>query len=102
MIYKYYIPNKNIFDSSFYAFLNLTKRINEYISCNEINKKIYNMIETLREEYVEYKKEYTNHKLDSARQKGILRRAEALYMITFYVHRQLINKTDRHRFLIYL
>ena len=97
MLNKYYIPNKNMFDSSFYAFLNLTKRINEYISYNEINKKIYNMIETLRQEYVEYKKEYTNHKLDSAGQRGILRRAEALYMITFYVHRRLINKTDRHR-----
>lgn len=100
--YKYYfIPTKDMFDTSFYTFMTAIKELNEfisYISYNEINEKIDNMIKTLKDEYSEHKKKYTNHELDSNKQREILRRTETLYMITFYVYKRLMNMKDRHRY----
>lgn len=90
---KYYNPTKDMFDSSFYAFLDLTKKINGFFSYDVINKQINNLIKILKEDYSEFKKEYSSY-VDYDMQKRMLSRAEALYMLTYYIHRKLMNKNN--------
>ncbi len=96
---KYINPTKDMFDSSFYAFLTLIKKINGFISHYIISKKIDDLIEILREDYLKLKKQYSSNK-DAHKQKQILLNAETLYMITLYIYMKLINKKDKDRYIL--
>ena len=96
---KYYNATKDMFDNSFYTFLNLTERINGFISYDIINKEIDDLIKTLKEKYLKLKKEYSSN-VENNKKKKILSHAEILYMITFYIHKRLMNKTDGKRYTL--
>ena len=87
-----------MFDNSFYAFLDLIKRINGFFSYDIINKEINDLIKILKKEYSKLKK--NTQVMLIILNKKILSHAEAFYMLTLYIHKKLISKKDPNRLKI--